>query len=184
MASLSPAARPFLLRLDPDVQAALDASALSTGQTRTGLTNELLGAALRVRSERSVDVESVPSEPGMSARQVHIRLSAADYAVAESRAHGWRSVAAWCSSFIRAELRSGAAPVSDDDRALLAASIRELRRLGVNLNQIAHRLNSDVRYQSGSVDAEGIGIALRAIERHVEAVTRTFAAVEATPGKE
>lgn len=174
------APKAFLLRLDPSLSRALDERAARLGQTRTGLTNELLRTALGMTDPNALapSTTSAVANSGISSgprtKEIHLRLTEAEFAAAQVRARGWRSVAAWGRSLMQSEIGNGLAPVSDEDRVLLSSSIRELRRLGINLNQVAHRLNSDARYQVNGGDVGTIAEVLGAMEVHIAQVTRTF----------
>lgn len=174
------APKAFLLRLEPSISRALDERAERLGQTRTGLTNELLRTALGITepeasaSSTTLAMANSGVSSGPRTKEIHLRLTEAEFAAAQTRARGWRSVGAWGRSLMRSEIGNGAAPISDEDRVLLSSSIRELRRLGINLNQVAHRLNSDARYQVDGDDVGTIAEVLGAMEVHIEQVTRTF----------
>jgi len=47
-----------------------------------------------------------------------------------------------------------AAMISDEDRKLLVDNTAQLRRIGINLNQIAHRMNVDERTAVTDVEVE------------------------------
>ena len=175
--------RPFLLRLDVALLRAIDARAAAAGQTRTGLIRQCLSGTFRAPDRVSAAIPPVISSEARSAsnasppsrRQIHIRISGGEFEAATRRAGGWRSVAAWAAAVVRRELGQGGPLVSDADRLTVAASTRELRRLGVNLNQVAHRLNAEDRHQVTPLERTDIMRALHVIDLHVDFVERVYA---------
>ncbi len=62
--------------------------------------------------------------------------------------------------------------VAESERAALVESSAQLKRVGINLNQIAHRLNRDERYQVTADDLELIREACRNVKAHSSAIDR------------
>ena len=97
-------------------------------------------------------------------RHLRIRLtdSEADAIEAAARAGSVR-----VSDLVRAVLFDGAGripaprPARDETNLVEADRLRELRRIGVNLNQIAHRLNA------GDAAADDIGRTLETIREEI-----------------
>lgn len=73
---------------------------------------------------------------------IHSRISAAEYDAIETAA---KEANMTLSAFFKAVLLEGAGvkPIfNDQDRALLALLLEDMRMIGVNLNQVARALNS------------------------------------------
>ena len=85
------------------------------------------------------------------------------------------------SSFARAGRSNGSATRAGPDRQRRWLPLsretptRELRRLGINLNQVAHRLNADDRHQVTPLERTDIMRALHVIDLHVDFVERVYA---------
>lgn len=96
--------------------------------------------------------------------RVNFRLNPADYsAVQEAAAKAGMTV----SAFFRSLTLEGAGvrPVfNDEDRTILSILHEDMRKIGVNLNQVARSLNA-----GRVVDPEEIKIALRNVERIADA---------------
>ncbi len=156
---------------DPLIDA-LDVKSRIEGKTRTQTLRRLIenyvGEAVVERDDREREV------PIKSARQraVFFRLNAREVALATSVAENFGSITAWAAGLVRSRLGTRAALVAESERAALVESSAQLKRVGINLNQIAHRLNRDERYQVTADDLELIREACRNVKAHSSAIDR------------
>ncbi|MBK1976276.1 plasmid mobilization relaxosome protein MobC [Brevundimonas diminuta] len=125
----------FSVRVANDVAQRFDAAAADTGG-RSATLRRLIGTV-------AAPTHVVPSGPRTAARLM-VRLTAPDAAGvdAEAAAMGLRR-AAWVAALVRRRVR-GRPTFSRSDELMLIAIQTELRRIGVNINQIARALNTSV----------------------------------------
>jgi len=96
--------------------------------------------------------------------RINFRLNAAEYSAIQAAAEKAGMTA---SAFFRSLSLEGAGvrPVfNDEDRTILSILHEDMRKIGVNLNQVARSLNA-----GRVVDPEEIKIALRNVERIADA---------------
>jgi len=97
-------------------------------------------------------------------RHLTVRLSDAEYLAVQEAAE---TAGMTASAFFRSLTLEGAGvrPIfNDDDRTILSILHEDMRKIGVNLNQVARSLNA-----GRVVDPEEIKIALRNVERITDA---------------
>ncbi|MCA1868521.1 plasmid mobilization relaxosome protein MobC [Agrobacterium genomosp. 3] len=97
-------------------------------------------------------------------RQVNVRFSEAEYEALDAAA---QKAEMTVSGFFRSLSLEGAGvrPIfNDEDRTILSILHEDMRKIGVNLNQVARSLNA-----GRVVDPEEIKIALRNVERITDA---------------
>lgn len=126
----------FSVRVSDEVAQRFDAAATDTGG-RSATLRRLIG------SVAAPALHVAPSGPRTAARLM-VRLAASDAAGvdAEAAAMGLRR-AAWVAALVRRRVR-GRPTFSRPDELALIAIQTELRRIGVNINQIARALNTSV----------------------------------------
>jgi hypothetical protein len=141
--------------LPVDLLAALDARCRANGQQRSealrALVDESLGEEKRSAPSEPSDIKAV--EADATPRPVFFRLNGPEAAATTEAAAGYRGIAAWVTALVRREILC-AAMISDEDRKLLVDNTAQLRRIGINLNQIAHRMNVDERTAVTDVEVE------------------------------
>jgi non-ribosomal peptide synthetase component F len=127
----------FSVRVSDDVAQRFDAAAVESGG-RSATLRRLISTAARPARHAAA-----PSGPRTAARLM-VRLAAPDAAGvdAEAAAMGLRR-AAWVAAIVRRRVR-GHPTFSRADELSLIAIRTELRRIGVNINQIARALNTSV----------------------------------------
>ena len=126
------------LRLPPDLARRFDAAAAGRGG-RSRFLRSLMEAAAQAPVPEAPD-----RPPGGGAGKLTLRLGADDLALVEAVAAGvGLSRTQWCVALIRRRLY-GSPQFSPPDAIVLIEVQRELRRIGVNVNQIARALNTAV----------------------------------------
>jgi hypothetical protein len=130
-------------RVSAAMKAALHAAAQRQQLTESALLKRILELMLQTAPVSDADVES-PAHPARRAR-LYVRLTADDWASLRERA-ATRNMApaTYAANVLRTHLR-GRAQLLHTEHALVKDSIRELRAVGVNLNQIAQVANRDGR---------------------------------------
>lgn len=123
------------------MKAALHAAAQRQQLTESALLKRILELMLQTAPLPDADVES-PAHPTRRAR-LYVRLTADDWAALRERA-ATRNMApaTYAANVLRTHLR-GRAQLLHTELALVKDSVRELRAIGVNLNQIAQSANRD-----------------------------------------
>jgi hypothetical protein len=133
-------------RVSVAMKAALHAAAQRQQLTESALLKRILELMLQTAPVPDADVES-PAHPVRRAR-LYVRLTADDWASLRERA-ATRNMApaTYAANVLRTQLRGRAqllhTQLLHTERALLKDSVRELRAIGVNLNQIAQVANRD-----------------------------------------
>lgn len=115
---------------------ALDAFALLWKGLRLMSENSLVTSATKARKDRLVNVRLTDAEHG----KIEEAAKAADMSV---------------SAFFRSLLLEGAGvrPIlTRDDRLIMAALLEDMRKIGVNLNQVARALNSGKAVHPSELD--------------------------------
>jgi mobilization protein MobC len=122
---------------------ALHAAAERQQLTESGLVKRIL--ELMLQTAPSPELETVaPSRPARLAR-LYVRLNAVDWASLRERAAKRNTaLATYAANVLRAHLQARA-QLLNVELAAMKDSARELRAIGVNLNQIAQRANQDGR---------------------------------------
>ena len=177
-----PRSRSLLLNLDEALFKALEGERLRSGSGRSALIRQALRHFLCVEPDRETTFDGVSPKnsdatvpPGAErARRVSVYLRPLEFVMTNERARGWTSPAAWCRAVIRRELGTGAPVLSEEELAVLRASTRELRRIGVNLNQLMRRLNSGDRIQHDVATGATVAELRSAIDRHLRLQARVF----------
>lgn len=125
------------------MKAALHAAAQRQQLTESALLKRILELMLQAAPMPDADVEA-PDHPARRAR-LYVRLTPDDWASLRERA-ATRNMApaTYAANVLRTHLR-GRAQLLNTERALVKDSVRELRAIGVNLNQIAQVANRDGR---------------------------------------
>jgi len=130
-------------RVNVAMKAALHAAAERQQLTESALLKRILELMLQAAPVPDADAES----PAHSARRarLYVRLTADDWASLRERA-ATRSMApaTYAANVLRTHLR-GRATLLHAELATVKDSVRELRAIGVNLNQIAQVANRDGR---------------------------------------
>ncbi|WP_114217120.1 plasmid mobilization relaxosome protein MobC [Ochrobactrum sp. 3-3] len=91
-------------------------------------------------------------EPEIKDRMVHARVSADEYTAIEKAA---KSADMTVSGFFRSLILEGAGvrPIlTNEDRAVMALLLEDMRAIGVNLNQVARSLNSGKSVHPSEID--------------------------------
>ncbi len=129
----------FSVRVADDLAARFDAAAAVAGG-RSARLRQLIQSAAAAGSAGAQRM----SQPPRSAARIMVRLDAAD-AAAVDRAAGEMGMAraGWIAALVRRRLRAVPTFGAPDAMALMAIQV-ELRRIGVNVNQIARALNTAV----------------------------------------
>ena len=158
------------LRVSSDLIHRFDAAAASRGG-RSRLLRRLMAEA----AHASVP-EAVPPPPGRLTRKLALRLAPDDLALVEHEA-GLRGMSRtqWTVSLIRARLY-GRPQLGRAEAVAFVEVQRELRRIGVNINQIARALNTAVM-EGAVLDLEVAQLAAHAdeIRAHLIGVRDAFA---------
>jgi hypothetical protein len=130
-------------RVSVAMKAALHAAAQRQQMTESALLKRILELMLQTAPEPEADVEA-HVHPVRRAR-LYVRLTADDWASLRERA-ATRNMApaTYAANVLRTHLR-GRAQLLHTELALVKASVRELRAIGVNLNQMAQIANRDGR---------------------------------------
>ncbi len=137
----------YLLRLEPREKAELEAAAEAEDLTlsawiRKALWRELAGVAATEGEAPSMSVGSVPL--ARSSSVVRVPVSEAELAVMDDLARrAGLSVGRWARLVLRGERTKPSAEVVDPEL------VRQLRRMGVNLNQLTRLANGG---QMGAAD--------------------------------
>ena len=128
----------FTLRLPPDLARRFDAAAAGRGG-RSRLLRSLIEAAAKAPLP-----DAAPASPAPRPCKLTLRLHETDMALLEAEAaRAELSRTQWCVALIRRRLH--ARPQFSRTEALVLIEVqRELRRIGVNVNQIARALNTAV----------------------------------------
>lgn len=158
---------------------ALDAKRRVEGKTRARTLRQLVetyvGNAATERREQQVN-ESI--DDGQK-RSVFFRLSPREVALAQTAAENFGGITAWAAGLVRSRIGTRSALVAETERAALVESTAQLRRIGINLNQIAYRLNRDERHEMTAIEREEIQEACRQVKIYSSAVDRLIQEVRA-----
>lgn len=128
----------FTVRLPPDLARRFDAAASACGG-RSRLLRRLIEASAADGDPRS---GPAPAEPLTG--KLTLRLGAADLAAVEAEAtRAGLSRTQWVVALVRRRLH-GQPQLSPSEAAAFIEIQRDLRRIGVNLNQIARTVNATV----------------------------------------
>lgn len=130
-------------RVNVAMKAALRAAAQRQQLTESALLKRILEVMLQTAPVPEADV-APPAHPARRAR-LYVRLTADDWASLRERAATRNMASAtYAANVLRTHLR-GRAQLLHTERALVKDSVRELRAIGANLNQIAQVANRDGR---------------------------------------
>jgi predicted transcriptional regulator len=128
----------FKVRLDDMLAARFDALALKHGG-RSALLRALVH---RVAADQPADVAPPPVKSPRGRNRVEVRLSADDMVRLDRlAAQRGQSRADWIATLVRHRLGGPASPPRDVAQALVDAW-RQLKKIGLNLNQAVHALHS------------------------------------------
>ena len=128
----------FTVRLPADLARRFDAAA-----GRQGGRSRLLRRLIEGASDAAVP-EGLPAAPAGVGAKLTLRLRTSDLAALEAEADRCGlSRTRWTTALIRRRLHDRPQPAPAEAQALIEAR-RELRRIGVNINQIARALNTAV----------------------------------------
>jgi hypothetical protein len=130
-------------RVSAAMKAALHAAAQRQQLTESALLKRILELMLQTAPVPQAEIES-PADPVRRAR-LYVRLTADDWASLRERA-ATRNMApaTYAANVLRTHLR-GRAQLLQAELAMVKEAVRELRAIGVNLNQIALIANRDGR---------------------------------------
>src|SRR3546814_11477724 len=139
----------FTFRLDDDIAQRFDAVAESAGGRSVLLRRLVMNAVDAEEGERSGPVR----RRERATRRFEIRLTDAEIAALDAKADalGMKRTD-WVTRLVRCRLHS-AAPLPLEERAAVAQALRELNRIGINLNQATRAANASVQVRSGPVVA-------------------------------
>lgn len=157
------------LRLPPDLTRRFDAAAAGQGG-RSRLLRRLMEAAAQA-SLPTTEPETVAARAG----KLTLRLTEGDLAALEAEASAaGLSRTQWAVALIRRRLH-GRPQLSRHEALAFIAVQRELRRIGVNLNQIARALNTAV-LEGSVLDLEMASLAAfqSEIRAHLEGLRDAF----------
>lgn len=107
------------------------------------------GSAKGEMNDAKIDVRL---EANRKERMVHARVSADEYATIERVA---KAADMTVSGFFRSLILEGAGvrPIlTDEDRAIMALLLEDMRAIGVNLNQVARSINSGKSVHPSEID--------------------------------
>nr|WP_314433970.1 MobC family plasmid mobilization relaxosome protein [uncultured Brevundimonas sp.] len=128
----------FTLRLPPDLARRFDAAATTRGG-RSRLLRRLVEEAAQASVPEAVEPPAAPRS-----RKLGLRLTETDLALLEREAAATGlSRTQWAVALIRRRLH-GRPQLTRPDALALIDCRRELRRIGVNINQIARAMNTAV----------------------------------------
>lgn len=158
----------FSVRVDDELGARFDAAA-----ARAGGRSALLRRCIQERA--SVGSQVPVRRPPATARLM-VRLAAADAEAVgrEAAAMGLRP-SGWVSGLVAARLRGAARFARGEELALIAIQ-GEVRRIGVNLNQMARALNTAVlEGRVVELQLAAVGDLRTELQGHLTGVRRAFA---------
>lgn len=155
----------FTVRLPPDLAARFDAAAARRGG-RSRLLRSLIEGAADAALPQAGGGASAPRSAKLTLRLTGEDLAALERAAADSGL----SRTQWCASLIRRAVHDRPQWRPAEAWALIDLQ-RELRRIGVNINQIARALNTAV-LEGAVLELEAVQMAAFAeeIRAHLEAV--------------
>lgn len=160
----------FTLRVPPDLARRFDAAAVARGGR-----SRYLRAVMEAAAQASLPAPD-PAPPSTKSAKLTLRLSDGDMARLEAEAaRAGLLRTQWAAALIRRRLH-GRLQLTPPEAIELIGVRRELRRIGVNINQIARALNTAV--MEGSVlDLEIAQIAAFAAEvrAHIGGLDEAFA---------
>lgn len=160
----------FSVRVPDEMALRFDDSAARLGG-RSVLLRRLIAT-----TAGAAEQAEVPQRPRPSAARVMVRLSAPDVAAVdlEARLMGMRR-AGWIAALVRRRVRGRPTLARSEELAVFAIQA-ELRRVGVNINQIARALNTAVLegrvLELELAEVQALGKEIRA---HIGAVGEAFA---------
>lgn len=165
-----------LFHIPADLLAAFDRHCRRDGRQRSEALRTLVAGVVGKREPKTEPIPELSETTIESAptRSVHVRLKGDEVVGAERAAIGYRSVAGWITGLVRREILC-AAMISNDDRKLLIESNAQLRRIGINLNQIAHRVNVDERSAVTDDDVELLHLTASFVNSHSKRVESLIA---------
>lgn len=129
----------FTLRLSDDLAARFDAAAEAAG----GRSAALRALILRACGKDGIET-STPAPDRRALKRIELRFTEAELAQidAQAVARGLRR-SDWIAATVRARLGAAGPPPRDVQSALIDAW-RQIKRIGINLNQAVHAVNSAV----------------------------------------
>ncbi len=165
-----------LFHIPSDSLAAFDARCRADGRSRSEMLRTLAAdfGGCDESAKNAVATLKNPPVTVKPPRSVHVRLTGEEVALAEQAARGYRSAAAWITSLVRRDLLC-AAMLSDDERRIIVESTAQLRRIGINLNQIAHRVNVDERSTVTALEVELLHATAGFVRGHSNRIERLLA---------
>lgn len=161
----------FSLRLDDELAARFDAAAAAYGGRSARLRQLVAGAAGAAAAEPRSSVGGQ-----RDATRLMVRLAASEARhVADQAAALSMPRAAWVAALVRNHAR-GAPRFARPDELALVAIHGEVRRIGVNVNQIARALNTAVM-EGRVLDTElgAVGDLGRELREHMTGLGEAFA---------
>lgn len=127
----------FGVRLSPELARRFDRVATEAGG-RSALLRKLIEQAAAGAGEG----EAAPASAPRPSRRVEIRLADDELALLdEAAAERGLTRNAWIATLVRHRLRDGAPPALPERQAL-ADAWRQIRRVGLNINQAVHALHA------------------------------------------
>jgi hypothetical protein len=184
MGSQRAPSRAVLLNLDEALFETVEQHRVTRSVSRTEVIRDALrrqlqpsaAAAHSTRPEATGFVGSGSNGVSSLGRRISLYLCPAEAVSVNARSQGWRSAAAWCRAVIRRELGTGGPLLSEPELEEVRASVRELRRIGVNLNQLAHRMHSDDRFRFDVASVSLLHDLKVHVDGHVRALGQLIAA--------
>ncbi len=164
--------RAILFNASDALISALDAKRRAEGKTRAKALRQLIEEYVGDGQGRAVvEPDDAYVDDGQK-RAVFFRLSPREVFLAKGAAEDFGGITAWAAGLVRSRLGTKAALVAESERAALVESTAQLKRIGINLNQIAHRLNRDERHRVTAAELEQIKEACGEVKTHSTAVDR------------
>ncbi len=149
-----------------------DAKRRAEGRTRASALRQLVEDYVGQEVSAVVDNRRLGAVDKGPNRAVFFRLNPREVALAKSAADNFGGITAWAAGLVRSRLGTKSALVAEPERAALIESTAQLKRIGINLNQIAFRLNRDERHEVTAVERDEIQEACRQVKIHSAAVDR------------
>lgn len=166
-------------RLSPSGIESLENYCTRTKVTRSEALRSLVEQAVSApgstpakRQAVNVSHEKLSEHDDPPPRSLFVRLTDGEGQGVRAAAADFRSPSAWAALVIRAQLDESMPVLGGSETDALAESNAQLRRLGINLNQIAHRLHQDDGFTLSESDRESIRESMALIKAHTQSVQR------------
>lgn len=139
----------FTVRLDDDLAARFDAIAAANG----GRSAALRALIVRVSRDADMSDQPLPKREAAGRNRVEVRLTQAEMAALDvaARERGMKR-ADWVATLVRQRLQMTTLPPVDVRRSLVD-TWRQLKRIGINLNQSVRSLNA-ARMEGSRLDLD------------------------------